>query len=190
MNQIILIVFLLSSLPFYSYGQSEATGSPEKGKNKSGLHFEIILNTYINSEQLTITSQKQLDKILRILPQFPDLEIIIESHTGLYNFKNETPESEDESLARSEEIANTIKDYLVNKGVNSDLIKASGEGAKDPIVILNKKGKPYDVTNTRYMHMKNERIVLKLIPKFKDDIQEISSELKSFRVAYQVQEKK
>ena len=84
------------------------------------LQFEF------QSAKIAASSYKDLDAVAAILKNYPQLKITIEGHTGGAN--NEA------NLKLSQERANNVKAYLVEKGIAAERLTATGFGASKPIV--------------------------------------------------------
>ena len=85
-----------------------------------GCNFEF------NSDKLLPGCEKILDEVVRVLKANPDVNVEIQGHTDnvgsvAYNQKLST--------AR----ASSVKQYLVDHGVNSARLKAVGKGEVEPV---------------------------------------------------------
>jgi len=79
-----------------------------------------------NSDILTIESLDVLDSIATVLQAHPDIPINIEGHTDA---SGETANN----LALSQLRANSVRDYLVDRGVSIYRLKAYGFGEGVPV---------------------------------------------------------
>jgi outer membrane protein OmpA-like peptidoglycan-associated protein len=107
--------------PFYA--QQEKAAVFEKGQETlvlEGVHFET------NSANLTQESYSILDDVAAKLRDNPKVKVEIQGHTDEVG----TPEyNQDLSQRRAE----TVRDYLVSKGVKEDRLVAKGYGATRPV---------------------------------------------------------
>jgi len=99
-----------------------------------------------NSEQLTINSTEPLDEIVTLLNANSSAKIIIEGNTDASG-KPET------NMTLSQKRAETVKNYLVQNGVDELRITAIGYGSR----------KPVDTNKTPEGRAKNRRVELKLL---------------------------
>lgn len=78
------------------------------------------------STTITADSYKNLDVVVSILKNYPQLNIAIEGHTaGLHNEAN---------LKLSQQRAQVVKAYFVSKGIDGSRLTANGFGSTMPIV--------------------------------------------------------
>lgn len=107
--------------PFFA--QQEKPAVFEKGQETvvlEGVHFET------NSANLTQESYEILDGVAAKLRDNPKVKVEIQGHTDEVG----TPEyNQDLSQRRAE----TVRDYLVSKGVKEDRLVAKGYGATRPV---------------------------------------------------------
>ena len=68
-----------------------------------------------------------LDSVSTVLTQYPDIQIRIEGHT-------DSDGGEDMNQRLSERRANSVRDYLVRKGINQARMEAVGFGELRPMV--------------------------------------------------------
>ena len=99
-----------------------------------------------NSSELTAGSSESLDKVVNAMNEYDQLRIEIQAHTdnsgeAAYN------------LSLSEKRANSVRDYLIGKGVAADRMKAKGYGESQPIAD----------NKTRDGRTANRRVELKVI---------------------------
>ena len=71
------------------------------------------------------TAIPDLQNIIEIMLVFPDIKLNIEAHTNSNG-------DEDENLELSIKRAESVKTYLVSKGIAADRITAEGFGETDP----------------------------------------------------------
>lgn len=76
---------------------------------------------------ITLSAQRNVDKLAQLLNKFPTRNVLIEGHTD-----NTGPE--DFNVALSQKRADAVKNLLVAKGVSPDRITTKGYGLKNPVV--------------------------------------------------------
>lgn len=92
----------------------------------------IMKETYDNLEfetgkaEIIPGSTNSLDKLAELLIKRPGYKLLIEGHTD----NTGLPES---NMILSIDRANAVKDYLISKGVNPEVLIAEGYGAEQPI---------------------------------------------------------
>jgi outer membrane protein OmpA-like peptidoglycan-associated protein len=79
---------------------------------------------------LSDDSRKLLDEAATILQKYPDVQIVIEGYTD--NVGNP-----DFNRLLSEYRANAVRDYLIERGIESPRLVAVGRGAENPIASNN-----------------------------------------------------
>jgi len=104
------------------------------------VHFES------NSSELTAGSSEELDKAVDAMNKYDQLRIEIQAHTD-----NMGEESYNQYL--SEQRANSVRDYMIGKGIAADRMVAKGYGESTPITD----------NSTRDGRAKNRRVELKII---------------------------
>lgn len=89
---------------------------------------EIIKNIYFetNSDKLKIESNSNLDKVVTILNKFPEARLIIEGHT-------DSDGADDYNMDLSQRRANSVKAYLLGKGISESRVAAKGYGETMPV---------------------------------------------------------
>jgi len=93
-----------------------------------------------NSAKLSTTSNASLNKIVAVLNEHPEMRLKIEGHTD-----NMEKNADDLSTQRAE----SVKTYLVSKGISADRIDVEGFGSSMPVTDNNKA--------------KNRRVELKIV---------------------------
>ena len=88
----------------------------------------VLENIFFDTgkSELKPTSYLELDRLYQFLLQQEDLRIEIQGHTDDIG-------SDANNIKLSQERAEAVKDYLVNKGVAADRIEAQGYGESSPI---------------------------------------------------------
>ncbi|MFC0775605.1 OmpA family protein [Terrimonas alba] len=110
-------------------GVAERNGCPEEIKKEIVEKVEYAakrIQFKVNSAELQSGSFKVLDEVANILKDNPDIKVAIEGHTsseGRYEV----------NMRLSEKRANTVKDYLKSKGIDSSRLTAIGFGADRPL---------------------------------------------------------
>ncbi len=125
--------------------------SPVKlGSMRVGVDIAKLLNLPMNFFDLgkaTIkkTSEPQLMKVVNLLNEYPDMKLDIRSHT-------DSRSSSESNQILSEKIAESTKNWLVQKGINIDRLTAKGYGETQ---LVNKCAD--GVKCTEKQHMQNRR---------------------------------
>ncbi|MCB0633454.1 MAG: OmpA family protein, partial [Lewinella sp.] len=78
------------------------------------------------SAQLTELSRYELDNVAEIMGKYPNMQIELGGHT-------DSQGDDDSNLRLSEQRAQAVYDYLVNKGVAADRMMAVGYGETKPV---------------------------------------------------------
>ena len=97
---------------------------PEIVKKFTGSIEGITFAT--NSDEIKKSSNKTLDKAVKVLEDYPELEIIIRGHT---DDQGERDYNVDLSLRR----AQAVKDYMQDKGIAAERLSVEGLGPDEPI---------------------------------------------------------
>ncbi|TYP98751.1 outer membrane protein OmpA-like peptidoglycan-associated protein [Tenacibaculum adriaticum] len=79
-----------------------------------------------NKSTLTSTAQANLDKLVSVFKNYENTDIVI------YGYTDSTGKVEYNQVL-SEKRANSVKNYLVSKGLNADRFKTEGFGVNNPI---------------------------------------------------------
>ena len=79
-----------------------------------------------NKSELKPESFLELDRLFKFLNDNPEIKVEISGHTDNVG-------SDEYNLKLSEARANSVKDYLVSKGINSNRINAMGYGKSKPV---------------------------------------------------------
>ncbi|ANF49599.1 hypothetical protein A0O34_03120 [Chryseobacterium glaciei] len=87
---------------------------------------ESIVNFAFNSSDLTSVTKTNLDKLAQVLVNNPDTNINIYGHT-------DDKGTDAYNLSLSERRANSVKSYLLSKGIASNRMFAKGEGESMPV---------------------------------------------------------
>ncbi|WP_294210059.1 OmpA family protein [uncultured Chryseobacterium sp.] len=87
---------------------------------------ESIVNFAFDSSDLTAAAKTNLDKLAQVLVNNPDTNINIYGHT-------DSKGSDSYNMNLSERRANSVKSYLMGKGIASSRLFAKGEGESMPV---------------------------------------------------------
>jgi OOP family OmpA-OmpF porin len=117
---------------------------PEKVKKFTG----VVEGIYFDQGKATIRKQstRVLDAAVKVLQEFPSVSMEISGHTS-----SEGDQAFNDKL--SQERADSVKQWLVDKGVSADRIKTRGAGPSEPIAD----------NKTAAGRAKNRRIEFKII---------------------------
>jgi len=122
----------------------------DKPVDADGCTIESVVlknvNFESNSSELTSGSSESLDKAVDAMNKYPGLRIEIQAHTD-----NMGDAAYNQSL--SEQRAESVRNYMVDKGIAADRMQAKGYGESQPIAD----------NDTREGRAKNRRVELKII---------------------------
>ena len=85
-----------------------------------GVNFEF------NSAELTAGAKEVLMKVVRTLKDYPEMTLMIKGHTDSMG-------SDEYNLGLSDRRANSVKQYLVNQGIDPLRLTSKGYGEAEPI---------------------------------------------------------
>jgi outer membrane protein OmpA-like peptidoglycan-associated protein len=105
-----------------------------------GIYFETA------SDKIKESSYTNLDKLVKLLNEYPDAKVAIEGHT-------DSDGEEAANLTLSQKRADAVKAYLASHGVAESRMTATGYGESKPL---------YD-NNTRAGKAKNRRVYFQLV---------------------------
>lgn len=128
-------------------GTKENHGCPliTEQQTQTIKHAATQITFDFNSASLSPASYEMLDQVVQILKENPVLKIRVEGHTsGADNERN---------MVLSEQRAQSVKSYLVKKGIAETRITAVGYGSKKP---LNKSTKPEEYAKNRRVELITE----------------------------------
>jgi OOP family OmpA-OmpF porin len=97
---------------------------PEEVKKFTGVIQGINFKT--NSDKITKGSFKVLDQAVKVLTDYPDIKLEIGGHTDNVG-------KAEYNMELSQKRAESVKNYLVGKGINADRLTAVGYGMDKPI---------------------------------------------------------
>ena len=102
-------------------------------------------NIYFDFDKFNITSKAafELDKLVAVMKKYPDINIIVESHT-------DSRGSSSYNQGLSERRANATVQYVISKGIAEDRLEAVGKGEEESL---------FDCTNgcSKEQHSQNRR---------------------------------
>lgn len=99
-----------------------------------------------NSPELLEKSKQLLDSAAEVIKKYPDFRYEIQGHT-------DNTGNEDKNLELSQKRAQSVKNYLVEKGVDASILEAKGFGSLQPIAS----------NETKAGKLQNRRVVFKVI---------------------------
>lgn len=105
----------------------DANGCPEISETVKADVLDIATKIYFetNSDVIKAESHSSLDKLVKYLEMFPGIKIAVEGHTDNVGEANY-------NLELSQRRANSVKNYLVSKGVDASRITSEGFGQTKP----------------------------------------------------------
>ena len=129
-------------------GLTSNNGCPEVPANVSKPLGMAAQNISFGATNATLTtrSHTSLDQVVRIMNDNPGLRIRVEGHTDNVG-------DDEANMELSEDRAEVVRTYLVNKGISADRITAEGFGETQPIAD----------NNTSSGRAKNKRIELRVM---------------------------
>ena len=128
---------------------------PEKLKKFTGVIQGITFK--VNSVELIGGSAKTLDAAVAVLTEFKDAKLEIQGHTDDQPLKKGGKFESNEALSQGR--ADSVKEYMVKKGVDASRLTAKGYGASQPVEDpTNLKGAKLNAARA-----KNRRVEFKLV---------------------------
>ncbi len=121
---------------------------PKKGALLGSLKGSTFKH---NSDELTPSGQRILDKNAQMMEKFPNIKVEIAGHTSMSG-------SKELNQKLSERRAESVKSYLVNKGIASERLSTVGYGSSKPAV---KETYPYRPRTKEALQ--NRRIELRVV---------------------------
>lgn len=92
----------------------------------SGSILRLDINFKQSKAEILESSYSELNKLLNMLEEYPEMEIQLEGHT---DFRG----SASANMRLSEKRVKAVKSYLTNKSVSSDRIKTKAFGGNQPL---------------------------------------------------------
>jgi outer membrane protein OmpA-like peptidoglycan-associated protein len=108
---------------------NDEDGCPDEKKVEPRMPQQQILkgvNFKTGSSEMTFDSYKYIDPVIKLLQEYPSVEIEIRGHTdsiGKY----------EENMALSQIRAESVRKYIVSKGIDAGRLRAMGFGPSSPI---------------------------------------------------------
>ena len=129
-------------------GFDDGDGCPDEIPEEVVKFTGVIEGIYFDSDKATIkkSSFKTLDAAIDVLAKFPSVNVEISGHT-------DDRGERDHNLELSQNRANSVRDYLVSKGIDTARITTRGAGPDEPIADNKKKAG----------RAKNRRIEFKIV---------------------------
>jgi OOP family OmpA-OmpF porin len=129
-------------------GYQDQDGCPDEIPSEVQKFTGVIAGIEFDFGKSTIRhgSRALLDEAAKILNDYPDLQVEISGHTDSVG-------SDETNIALSEKRAESVKSYLVGKGVAEGSIKTRGAGPSEPL----------ESNDTAEGRQKNRRIEFKLL---------------------------
>ncbi len=112
-----------------------------------------LKNIYFDLDKYNIRADgaKELDRLASILEEYPDLQIMLESHT-------DSRGSDEYNMELSQKRAKSTFDYLVSKGIDPDRLEYKGFGESQLV-----NGCKDGVDCPEEMHAENRRTVVEIL---------------------------
>ncbi len=85
-----------------------------------------VINFELDKAFIPDVNKPFLDRAAKIITEVPDMELMIIGHT-------DSQASNAYNMELSQERANSVKDYLISKGVDASKLSTKGKGETDPI---------------------------------------------------------
>lgn len=99
-------------------------------RTEEGINLILDENSKVtfdyNKYSLTSTAKANLDKLIEVFKEYPDTDLLVIGYTD-----NVGSQSYNKPL--SEQRAQSVKDYLISKGIASSRLTSTGKGIEDPI---------------------------------------------------------
>lgn len=124
------------------------TDSTKKSVDVLTVTFKSDYFFGVNSSTLLPAAYDELERVARVLKQYPETNILIAGHT-------DSTGSEDYNQKLSEKRAQAVKNALVGMGVDQSRITCIGYG----------EGKPIASNNTEAGRQQNRRVEIRIIPR-------------------------
>lgn len=109
-------------------GFQDADGCPDELPKEVAKFAGVIKGIQFDFGKATIRkeSNKILDEAVKVLSQYPELRIMVSGHTDNVG----DPET---NLKLSQDRANSVKEYMVGKGIAADRVETRGAGPNEPV---------------------------------------------------------
>jgi len=105
-----------------------AKRTAEMKTETSRVFNAALTGIQFNSSRATLkgSSNADLDKVVQVMNQFPEISVTIEGHT-------DSQGRDDANMTLSQERATTVLNYLVSKGISINRLRAVGFGETRPV---------------------------------------------------------
>jgi outer membrane protein OmpA-like peptidoglycan-associated protein len=118
-------------IPTKEEKQSSFDGKEERkfpNSKKSAIRYinQSVVYFIFRTKELTPKAKLELDDIAKVLVKYPSLVVRIDGHTC---FTGEV----EENFELSRERARVVKEYLISKGVDSELLSTRGKGEYEEV---------------------------------------------------------
>lgn len=100
----------------------------------------------LNSSYLTDKAKQELDKLIELLQDYPKASLIVDGHTDATG-------TEEYNQWLSEKRAESVKKYIVEKGLSDDRVTTYGHG----------QSKPVGANNTKEGRQQNRRVEVTIV---------------------------
>ena len=164
-TKVVLVVgiILIVGVGAYIYMNRPKPQKPKKSENIDEVLSDVFdnLNFEIGKEEIKKDSFPYLDKLAETLLKAKNWVLEIQGHT-------DDKGSDDYNLKLSQSRADSVKKYLVSKGIVADTITAKGFGEKNPII----------ANDSDANREKNRRVEFKITKPNNDVITTIETEKK------------
>lgn len=164
-TKVVLVVgiILIVGVGAYIYMNRPKPQKPKKSENIDEVLSDVFdnLNFEIGKEEIKKDSFPYLDKLAETLLKAKNWVLEIQGHT-------DDKGSDDYNLKLSQSRADSVKKYLVSKGIVADTITAKGFGEKNPII----------ANDSDANREKNRRVEFKITKPNNDVITTIATEKK------------
>lgn len=104
-------------------------GCPDTVKKEPDMPKQQILKGILfksGSPEMTFESYQYVEPVIKQLKQYPEVEIEVRGHTDSYGNYNK-------NIKLSNMRAESIRQYIISKGIESSRIRANGFGSSSPI---------------------------------------------------------
>jgi len=131
-------------------GFQDADGCPDELPKEIARFAGVIKGIEFDFAKATIRkeSNKVLDDAIKVLKQYPELRIMVSGHTDNVG-------DAQKNIDLSQERANSVKEYMVGKGIETGRIETRGAGPNEPVAD----------NSTDKGRQENRRIEFKLLQK-------------------------
>jgi OOP family OmpA-OmpF porin len=140
-------------------GYQDADGCPDELPPAMKKFSGVIqgINFKVNSAEILATSNKTLDDAVKVLTEYKDVKLEIQGHTDDQPIAKGGKFESNEALSQAR--AESVREYMVKKGIEEGRLSAKGYGASQPL------DDPKDLKGAKLnaARAKNRRVEFKLI---------------------------